>query len=211
MSLSVRTLARPEIAEHLADLARLRITVFSAFPYLYDGSEAYEAEYVREFAAEPGSVLVAAFDGEQVVGAATASPMATQQAEFRAPLEARGYDTGAIFYFGESVLLPDYRGQGIGHAFFDHREAAALAAGATHACFAAVVRPEDHPARPADYRRLDPFWRGRFYAPVPGLLTHLSWQEHGEAAESAKPMQFWIRALQPVPLRHTEQASDRAN
>ena len=195
MSITVRTLAGADTGAHLSDLARLRIAVFAAFPYLYDGSEAYEAEYVREFAAEPGSVLVAAFDGDRVVGAATASPMAAQKAEFRAPLQARGYDTSAMFYFGESVLLPNYRGQGIGHAFFDHREAAARAARATHACFAAVVRPEDHPARPADYRPLDSFWRKRGYEPVPGLVTHLSWKDHGESPESAKPMRYWIRAL----------------
>lgn len=195
MSITVRTLSGPEIAAHLDDLARLRITVFADFPYLYDGSEAYEAEYVREFAAEPGSVLIAAFDGDRVVGAATASPMAGQKAEFRAPLEERGFDTSAVFYFGESVLLPQYRGQGIGHAFFDQREAAALSAGASHACFAAVIRPDDHPARPANYRPLDEFWRKRGYAPVPGLVTSLSWKEHGESDESAKPMQYWIRAL----------------
>jgi GNAT superfamily N-acetyltransferase len=195
VSITVRTLSGPEIGEHLADLARLRITVFAAFPYLYDGSEEYEAHYVQEFAAEPGSVLVAAFDGARVVGAATASPMAGQKAEFRSPFEERGFDTAAMFYFGESVLLPEYRGQGIGHAFFDHREAAARAAGAAHACFAAVVRPQDHPLRPADYRPLDSFWQKRGYAPVPGLVTRLSWKDHGEAGESSKPMQYWIRAL----------------
>lgn len=26
------------------------------------------------------------------------------------------------------------------------------------ACFAAVIRPEDHPARRAGYQPLDPFW-----------------------------------------------------
>ena len=195
MSVTVRTLSGPEVTRHLADLARLRIAVFAAFPYLYDGSEDYEGEYVREFADEPGSVLVAAFDGERVVGAATASPMASQKPEFRATFEARGYDTGAMFYFGESVLLPEFRGQGIGHAFFDHREAAARAAGATHACFASVVRPQDHPARPADYRPLNSFWQKRGYAPVPGLVTQFSWQDHGEEGESEKLMQYWLRAL----------------
>jgi GNAT superfamily N-acetyltransferase len=195
VNLTVRTLAGPEIAEHLADLARLRIAVFAAFPYLYDGSEDYEARYVREFAEESGRVLVAAFAGDCVVGAATASPMAGQKAEFRAPFEERGYDTGAMFYFGESVLLPDCRGQGIGHAFFNHREEGARAAGATHACFAAVIRPEDHPARPPNYRPLDLFWRKRGYEPVPGLLTHLSWKDQGCSEESPKPMQYWLRAL----------------
>lgn len=195
MSIDIQTLSGAQIARHLGDLARLRIAVFATFPYLYDGSEAYEEAYVREFAGESGSVLVAAFDGGRVVGAATASPMATQKAEFRAPLEERGYDTSAMFYFGESVLLPEYRGRGIGHAFFDQREAAARAAGATHACFAAVVRADDHPARPADYRPLDPFWEKRGYQPVPGLETHFAWKEHGESSESLKTMGYWLHAL----------------
>ncbi len=194
-ALEVRTLSGDEIGDCLADLARLRIAVFAAFPYLYDGHLDYEADYVREFAAEPGSVLIAAFDGHRIVGVATASPMAGQKAEFRQPFEDRGFDTGSLFYFGESVLLPAYRGQGVGHAFFDQREAAARAAGASHACFASVIRPVDHPARPADYTPLDGFWTRRGYAPVAGLTTQMAWQDHGETAESGKSMQYWLRAL----------------
>lgn len=193
MSVSVRPLTGAEIAAALDDLAALRIAVFADWPYLYDGDLDYEAEYLREFAAAPGSVLVAAFDGARVVGAATASPMAAQKAEFRAPFEARGIATDRLFYFGESVLLPGYRGQGVGHAFFDHREAQARACGASAATFAAVIRPGDHPARPAGYVPLDAFWRKRGYAPVPGFVTELAWKEHGEAGESPKPMQYWMR------------------
>lgn len=193
MSVTVRPLTGAEIAAALDDLAALRIAVFAAWPYLYDGDLAYEADYLREFAAAPGSVLVAAFDGARVVGAATASPMAAQKAEFRAPFEARGIATDRLFYFGESVLLPGWRGQGIGHAFFDHREAQARACGASAATFAAVIRPGDHPARSADYEPLDGFWQKRGYAPVPGFVTQLAWKEHGEAEESPKPMQYWMR------------------
>ena len=193
MTVSVRPLTGPEIASALDDLAALRIAVFAAWPYLYDGDAAYEAEYLREFAAAPDAVLVAAFDGGQIVGAATAAPMRHQKAEFRAPFEARGLDVGRQFYFGESVLLPSYRGAGVGHAFFDAREAQARACGANSACFAAVIRAEDHPARPADYAPLDPFWTRRGYAPVPGLVTELAWKDQGEADESAKPMQYWLR------------------
>ena len=46
---------------------------------------------------------------------------------------ARGIEVARLFYFGESVLLPEYRGQGVGHAFFDHREAQARGVGATAA------------------------------------------------------------------------------
>ena len=168
----------------MADLARLRIAVFAAYPYLYEGSEEYERDYLREFAAEPGSVLVAAKDEGRIVGASTASPMIGQKEAFRAPVEAAGYPARDVFYFGESVLLPEYRGRGIGHAFFDAREAAARDAGARWACFCAVVRPEDHPARPADHRPLDAFWRSRGYAPLEGVTTTLDWAERASPPAS---------------------------
>ncbi|MBF9150644.1 GNAT family N-acetyltransferase [Novosphingobium jiangmenense] len=193
MGIEVRPLTGSEIAAALDDLAALRIAVFAAYPYLYDGDAAYEAEYLAEYAAAPDAVLVAAFDGARIVGAATAAPMMHQKAEFRRPFEARGIDTARLFYFGESVLLPDYRGAGIGHAFFDQREAQAKACGANAACFAAVVRADDHPARPEGYTPLDAFWTKRGYAVVPGLTTKLAWKEHGDEAEKVNVMQYWMR------------------
>ena len=195
MKIEVRQLAGADLAGRLTDLARLRIGVFAEYPYLYDGDEGYEAEYLREFAAAPGAVLVAAFAGGRIVGAATASPMWAQKAEFREPFERLGHDTSSLFYFGESVLLGAFRGHGVGHAFFDRREEAARRAGAGAATFAAVIRPQDHPSRPADYRPLDPFWRKRGYEKVEGLVTRLAWKEHGENGESPKPMQYWMRNL----------------
>ncbi|WP_309752147.1 GNAT family N-acetyltransferase [Novosphingobium sp.] len=195
MSVAVRPLTGAELHAALDDLAALRIAVFAAYPYLYDGDAAYEADYLKAFVAAPDAVLVAAFAGARIVGAATASPMAAQKAEFRAPFEQRGIDTTRLFYFGESVLLPEYRGQGVGHAFFDHREAQAARAGATGATFAAVIRPDDHPARPSGYVPLDAFWIRRGYAPIDGFVTQLGWKEHGEAEESLKPMQYWMRRL----------------
>ena len=193
MSVAVRSLTGDEISAALDDLARLRIAVFADFPYLYDGDVAYEAAYLAEYAAAPGAVLVAAYDRDRIVGAATGAPMLHQKAEFRAPFVVRGIDVSQLFYFGESVLLPEYRGTGVGHAFFDQRERQAVRSGANAACFAAVVRAGDHPARPAGYVPLDGFWAKRGYAVVPGLVTELAWKEHGEAGESVKPMQYWLK------------------
>ncbi|MEN9682315.1 MAG: hypothetical protein RLZZ427_66 [Pseudomonadota bacterium] len=195
MNVTVRTLAGADLQAALDDLAGLRIAVFAAFPYLYAGSPEYERAYLAEFTAAPAAVLVAAFAGAKIVGAATASPLIGQDAYIREPFIRAGIDPARVFYFGESVLLPDYRGQGIGHAFFDQREAAARAWGASHASFCAVVRPVDHPARPADYVPLDAFWAKRGYAPVPGLTGTFNWAEHGEAEETPKPMQYWMRSL----------------
>lgn len=195
MTLTVRKLEAAGIGQALEDLARLRIAVFGQWPYLYDGSMEYEAGYIREFAAAEGSTIIAACDGDRIVGAATASPMWAQKAGFRAPFAARGIDGKSLFYFGESVLLPEYRGLGIGNAFFDERERHARALGATVATFAAVVRHADDPRRPAGYVSLEPFWSRRGYGKIDGLLTEFSWREHGEAGESAKQMEYWIRSL----------------
>lgn len=195
MSIAIRPLTGAALQAALPDLARLRIAVFAAWPYLYTGSEDYEREYLAEFTAAADAVLVAAYDGERIVGAATASPLIAQDDYIRAPFVAAGIDPAGLFYFGESVLLPDFRGQGVGHAFFDHRQAAARTWGASHASFCAVVRPLDHPARPADYIPLDAFWSKRGYAPVAGLVGSFAWQDHGETEATSKPMQYWMREL----------------
>lgn len=195
MSLKVEILSEAERREAIASLAALRIEVFREFPYLYDGSIAYEIEYLAQFAQSPNSVLVAASDGETLIGAATASPVNEQSEDFVARIKAAGIDPDSAFYFGESVLLTDYRGQGIGHAFFDRREDTVRQHGAKVAIFASVVRPADHPARPDGYRSLEPFWSKRGYAPVPGLLIEMSWKEVGEGEESPKRLQCWMKRL----------------
>ncbi len=193
MTLRVRTLASEELLANLEALAQLRMRVFRAFPYLYEGDAAYEADYVRDFASERNSALVCVFDDDAIVGAATASPMLSQKAEFRDPFRRAGLDVDRLFYFGESVLLPEYRGLGFGHAFFDRRERVAKEFGANAACFAAVIRGGSHPSRPADYRPLDAFWKGRGYSPVSGLVSQLAWKEIGESEETVKTMQYWMR------------------
>ena len=179
----------------LDDLARLRITVFREWPYLYEGSLDYEQRYLRDFLDNPQAALIIASDGDEIVGAATASAMAGQDEAVRLPFEQRGVDISTLYYFGESVLRADYRGQRIGHAFFDAREAAASDAGAVAACFCAVIRPQDHALRPAGARDLAGFWRKRGYAPTEGLIATYAWQDIDQAGESQHDMQFWYRAL----------------
>ncbi|QDK33161.1 GNAT family N-acetyltransferase [Sphingomonas sp. IC081] len=195
MTLTIRTLTGAEILSAVDDLARLRMTVFAEWPYLYDGDPAYERDYLAAFVKAPGGVLVAACEGGRIVGAATASPLAAQEQALRGPVEMHGIDVSEAFYFGESVLLGEWRGQGVGHAFFDQREAQARKAGARIAVFASVVREAAHPDRPAAYRPLDAFWSKRGYAPLDGLTCTLSWKDHRDAAESAKTLRYWSRLL----------------
>ncbi len=195
MSLRYEALTGSAITPVIADVAALRIRVFRDWPYLYDGDLAYERDYLRAYQESPRALIVAAWDGEAVVGAATGLPLSEADAEFAEAFAGSGHDPAEIFYCAESVLLPEYRGQRAGHRFFDLREAHARALGFRYSAFCGVIRPEDHPARPRDYRPLDVFWRKRGYAPLEGVVAHFTWRDLGDADESAKPLQFWIRSL----------------
>lgn len=184
------------LEQALPELARLRIEVFRDFPYLYDGSAAYEERYLRTYLDEPEAVVVGCFLDDRVIGAATALPMRGEPEAVRRPLAEAGYDTDRIFYFGESVLEKAYRGRGIGVRFFQEREAAARESGRyDHAVFCAVVRPDDHPARPRDYQPLDRFWRKRGFARIEGLSCRFSWTDVGDQQESTKAMSYWVKQI----------------
>ena len=116
--------------------------------------------------------------------------------EFGEPFKKAGFDISKIFYCGESVLLKSHRGYGLGHAFFDGREAQAYALGGfTHSTFCRVVRPDDHPLKPADYAPLDPFWNKRGYHPVDGIVATYDWKDINQAHETRHQMQFWMKKL----------------
>ncbi|MEN9680372.1 MAG: hypothetical protein RLZZ627_265 [Pseudomonadota bacterium] len=181
---------------HLKDLAQLRIEVFRAFPYLYDGSIDYEMSYLQTYTACPESIVVLVQDGDRVVGATTGLPLDAETPEFQQPFIDAGYDPARIFYCAESVLLPAYRGRGVYPKFFEEREGHARSLGRFDTCaFCCVERPENHPLRPQDYVPLDSIWSRFGYVKHPELRTSYSWKDVDEALESVKPMVFWLKPL----------------
>ncbi|MGR3624642.1 GNAT family N-acetyltransferase [Pseudophaeobacter sp.] len=195
MAVTVRPLTGAALDAALDGVARLRIEVFRAFPYLYDGDLAYERTYLQSYRDSESAVVVGAFEGEILVGASTAAPLTDHAEDFAAAFAGSGLDLGEVFYCAESVLLPEYRGQGLGHRFFDAREAHARRLGYKMTAFCGVQRAPDHPLRPIDYAPLDPFWRKRGYLPLEGAVAQYSWKDLDQVEESLKPLQFWIRTL----------------
>lgn len=195
MTIDVRPLTGDDLTAVLTDVARLRMAVFRDWPYLYEGSFDYEHRYLQSYRDSADAILIGAFDGDVLMGAATGTPMEDHADDFATAFAGTDMALSNIFYCAESVLLPAYRGRGIGHAFFDLREDHARRLGRGISAFCAVQRPDGHPARPAGYAPLDPFWRKRGYAPLPGVIASFSWTDVGDAAQTAKPMQFWSKTL----------------
>lgn len=195
MSLRLESLTSNDIAHVIDRVAELRIRVFRDWPYLYDGDLSYERNYLKSYQSTPSALVVAAWAGSELVGASTALPLSDADPDFASAFEGSGYSISEIFYCAESVLLPEYRGRGAGHRFFDFREGHAKAAGYAYSAFCSVIRPTDHPARPNAYQPLDPFWRGRGYHPLENIVAQFSWRDLGAADESTKDLQFWMKRL----------------
>lgn len=185
-----------ELERRLWDIAHLRMTVFREWPYLYDGDADYERRFLQTYVDAPGSFALVVLDGDEPVGVTTAMPLADEEPAIQRPFRDAGFDPGGVFYFAESVLLPGYRGRGLYRLFFREREAHARSFGSfEHVAFCAVQRPDDHPLRPADARPLDPVWRHFGFAPRPDLVARFPWRDIGDAEETEKPLQFWLKSL----------------
>lgn len=195
MSLSIRVLTGAALHAVLDDVARLRVSVFREFPYLRDAAFDSERGSLGTYEHNDDAVLVGAFDEDRIVGAATGAPMEDHAEAFGDAMERAAIPIARAFYLAESVLLPGYRGRGVGHRFFDLREAHARGLGRAWTVFSAAHRPDDHPLRPPDHRALSPFWRARGYAPLPGIVARARWKDVDEDTPSTKTLQVWARAL----------------
>ena len=195
-SYEVVRLKGADIASVFDELAALRIAVFRDYPYLYEGTPAYEKEYLRIYSESERSFLAAVYHQGTLVGATTCLPLAEETEELKKPFLENGSDPTHIFYFGESIILKEHRGRGFGHLFFDEREAHARSFGTyTHTCFCSVDRGTSHPLRPADYRSNESFWSKRGYQGMPTLQATMEWPDSGETHSTSKPMIFWMKEI----------------
>ena len=184
------------LTKYIDDIARLRIEVFKDFPYLYDGSMAYERNYLQTYSNCPQAVVVVAFADGEVVGASTGIPMQFEEPGFQQPFIDHGYDPAGIFYCAESVLRRDYRGHGLGVRFFAEREAHARSIGDfSYVSFCSVIRPDNHPLKPAEYQPLDTFWHKRGYSKHPELCANYAWKDIDQSDSTTKRLEFWLKSI----------------
>lgn len=193
-SYSIRSYTGTTLNHYIPDLAALRMKVFREYPYLYEGSLEYEQQYLQTYSKAPDAIVVIAFDNDLVIGASTGMPMEHETENVKQPWIDKGYNLQEIFYFGESVLLPEYRNQGIGVAFFHHREKWVQSLERFRLLtFCAVVRPANHPLKPHNYRPLDEFWKHRGFDKTQDMRCLMKWKDIDQNCETEKPLHFWTK------------------
>jgi GNAT superfamily N-acetyltransferase len=193
--IETRVLTGGDLRDALPQLAQLRIAVFAEWPYLYDGDDANERRYLAAYETARAGLLIASFDGDTIIGAATGMALTDHDDTGSLTLPVNGPRKDQMFYCAESVLLPAYRGQGLGHLYFDERERFAVQNGFTHSGFLSVMRPDTHPLRPNTPRTHSAFWSGRGYVPVDGATAEMTWTDINTSDPSSKTLQFWMRSL----------------
>lgn len=196
MSVEIKVFTATEAKAFILDIARLRIQVFRDFPYIYDGSIDYEVKYLERYFRAQNAYFVAALNESQLVGVSTCLPLNEEDEFIKKPFREAGFNQDKVFYFGESVLLPAYRGQGLGHRFFDEREKLAKSFKSEVTVFCAVNRQSDHPLCPLNYRPLDNFWISRGYTKQESLISIMEWKDVDQTQATPKQMHYWLRSCE---------------
>ena len=186
-----------DLENYYADISRIRMAVFREWPYLYGGSEEFERKYLSVYFENPRSMGILVKQADEVIGISTMVPLAGEHEEMKKPVSDFGFDINEIFYYAETCILPKYRGGGIYKEIFRMREEHAKSFGDDYkkVCFFSVIRPDDHPRKPANYRPLDEVWSKYGFQKVEGLMTGFTWQDVDDDYESRKQLSVWMKDL----------------
>lgn len=187
----------PSISEWIKPLAELRIRIFHDWPYIYEGSYEYEQKYLSRYSQASHSFIVMAFDKDKLIGASSCIwlPEESDQ-EITKAFTDNGCNPSKTVYFGESLLLTEYRGLGIGSEFMKARENFAKnKCNADQVGFCSVIRDPSHILKPPDYKPLDAFWSAKGFSKQANMFCKMSWQDRGDNSETEKLLQFWMKTL----------------
>lgn len=186
-----------EARKYVNELAELRLRVFWEYPYLYEGSLEYEKNYLETYFKAQHSFILLMKAGGQFIGATTGIWAEEEEESFRKPFLEHGLDPRKVFYFGESVLLPEWRGKGLGKIFYRERETFARSLDFIEwLSFCSVVREDSHSLRPLDYQSLDSMWENLGFSLAKGMTTVYEWNDRGDTVTTPKLMQFWLKRLE---------------
>ena len=182
-----------DVIPYLDDIARLRITIFREFPYLYEGSLAYEKEYLAKFSRSKESVTILAKDQEEVIGVFTGLPLHLEEETItRSIPQEKLLDS---FYFSELLLLKAYRKQGIGKNLLQQMETIIKQKAVyQRIVFASILREENHSLKPLDYYSMDNAWKKYGYSKTTDTCQIL-WKEINQEEESPKTLAIWEKAI----------------
>jgi GNAT superfamily N-acetyltransferase len=192
--ITTRRLTGSAIAGQLEALAALRLAIFAEYPYLYRGQRAEELAYLGSYAEKPGGCVILAEANGTVIGAAAGMPLRHEGAALRDPVVAIPWPVDQLYYVGELLFRPAYRGRGLGQRLLAEYEGHIRTLGFSKIVCVTVERPVDHPLRPDSDLPIDRFLARTGFVRLDGVTTRFSWLEV-DGVRRDHTMQFWMKDL----------------
>lgn len=163
-AIKYKTFVGKGTAELINLLTKLRIRCFREYPHLYDGSHdnEYEKEVAEELSRNKHTTIVTAHHDNLLIGFGTAFPLvsATQILDGVDPMFLRsGYRPSDFYYFSEGAVAPEFRSYAIAFNCYKRIESQAIRWGYAHACLATILRDDNDPRKPPDYRNPYCLWQ----------------------------------------------------
>ncbi len=200
LSLSMDVVQGQGLLPHVNTLAEMRINLFKNFPYLYAGSlNEREIGYVKRFAQNEHALLGIAQIENTVAGMLTGIPLVCDLeivAHADSIFAAAGLNAHEYYYFGDALVLQQFRNLGIARALFAVLEAKVKSLGYKKACFLVEDGDEHHPMRPENFKQ-GLLWSKLGYKKT-SILATMSWptiQVNGAVQECNHTLTFWIKDL----------------
>lgn len=193
---SIKILVGSQMEEIVPFWAHIRLTFFNEYPYLYDGTLEASHAYCREVMSYKDAAAIVAYSNNEPIGILTGTSMASYSQHFGEPdaFRAMGIDPNTLYYFGDVIILPEYRGNGLTRCLFQGLESWIVAHGYVSGCFVTESHAS-HPLKPLGYRELDSLWVALGYR-----KTHINAQYEWNTIQPAGPsrkqehvMPYWVK------------------
>lgn len=185
---------------YIQKVSELRIQEFQNYPYLYKGNLEYEKEYMLGFSSDPHSCLGLAKYENEIIGISTGMPLKSE-ADILKDAENvyhnANRDPCLYYYFGEFIILPQYRGKGIAKHLSLGMESVARKFKYSRICLLTVLRSDDDQRKPTNYKSIDPICYALGFKPDK-LSIDYHWPtilENGDVKDVLNPMIFWSKEI----------------
>lgn len=193
--ISLQAFTGKEAKKYLKQIANIRITMFKEFPYLYEGSLEDEEEYLNIYFSSENSIVLLVLDGDEVVGFSNSIPLNDEMEEIKAPFIKNKIDISKYLYIGEMMIKEKYRNKNLSNIIAKYHEEHAKEKNYSNMVFMTVIRPDDHPLKPENYRPLEPLWKSLGYRILEEMKIKIPWKQIDGDIPQENQLEVWSKEL----------------
>lgn len=200
MNFTIELCAGKDVKKYLELVSKFRIKLFAKYPYLYKGDLEYEKKYIDSYANNTQSTIAAAKIDQEIIGLSTGIPLISESeilSEADSLFKNQHIDPKKIYYYGEIMVLPKFRGHNISSRLLNAQDELIKTWGYTHVSLLTVVREKNHPLQPINYKSTDIVWEKMGYHKT-GLQLKFYWptfQNDGTIKEEDHVLELWLREI----------------